>query len=102
MKKILIWFIQLYRYCLSPFLGQHCRFYPSCSKYAQDALHQHGAMRGSWLAAKRLSRCHPWHDGGVDVVPENLSSDVKPEPTPELAHELSPNHQQNHHQNKQR
>jgi len=70
MRKILIGFIQLYRYCLSPLLGPHCRFYPSCSCYAQQAIRQHGAMQGSWLAVKRISRCHPWNDGGVDLVPD--------------------------------
>lgn len=74
MRKILIGVIQLYRYCLSPFLGQHCRFYPSCSSYAQQALRQHGAIQGSWLAIKRISRCHPWHEGGVDPVPDNVSA----------------------------
>ncbi len=72
MRKILIAFIQLYRSFLSPFLGPHCRFYPSCSCYAQQALQQHGVVRGGWLAVKRISRCHPWHDGGVDPVPENI------------------------------
>jgi len=71
MRKILIGVIQLYRYVLSPLLGPNCRFYPSCSCYAQQALRQHGVINGSWLAIKRISRCHPWHEGGVDPVPEN-------------------------------
>ncbi len=71
MHKILIAFIQLYRSFLSPFLGPHCRFYPSCSCYAQQALQQYGVVQGSWLAVKRILRCHPWHEGGVDPVPEN-------------------------------
>jgi len=69
MRTILIALIQLYRTFLSPLLGPHCRFYPTCSSYAQQALQQHGVFRGLWLALTRLSRCHPWHEGGVDLVP---------------------------------
>jgi putative membrane protein insertion efficiency factor len=58
-----------YRYFLSPLLPPACRFYPSCSDYAEQALHVHGALRGGWLAAKRLCRCGPWHPGGFDPVP---------------------------------
>lgn len=70
MRKGLIFLIRIYRYALSPLMGAHCRFYPSCSCYAQTAIEQHGALRGSWLALRRLARCHPWHPGGVDPVPE--------------------------------
>jgi putative membrane protein insertion efficiency factor len=69
MRTILILLIQLYRYALSPLLGVRCRFEPSCSRYAIEALIQHGSLKGSWLAAKRLSRCHPLHPGGYDPVP---------------------------------
>lgn len=69
MRRILILLIQGYRYLFSPWLGNHCRFYPSCSHYAQEAVHTHGALRGSWLTLRRLGRCHPWHAGGVDPVP---------------------------------
>jgi hypothetical protein len=69
MQKILILFIQLYRYTLSPLLGVRCRFEPSCSVYAIEALRQHGSIKGSWLAARRLSRCHPFNPGGYDPVP---------------------------------
>lgn len=61
--------IRAYRYVISPMLGPTCRFYPSCSCYAEDALQQHGALRGSYLAVRRLLRCHPWHEGGYDPVP---------------------------------
>lgn len=69
MRKALIFFIQLYRYTLSPLLGRRCRFEPSCSLYAVEALREHGALKGSWLAMKRISRCHPFHPGGYDPVP---------------------------------
>lgn len=61
--------IRLYQRFLSPMLGAACRFHPSCSCYALDALEKHGALKGAWLAAKRICRCHPWHAGGFDPVP---------------------------------
>jgi len=61
--------IQIYRYTLSPLIGPTCRFYPSCSAYALEAIDQHGMARGGWLAARRIGRCHPWHPGGYDPVP---------------------------------
>ncbi len=73
MRRLLILLIQGYRYLLSPWLGNNCRFYPSCSHYAQDAVTTHGALRGSWLTLRRLGRCHPWHPGGVDPVPPKES-----------------------------
>ncbi|HSQ07959.1 MAG TPA: membrane protein insertion efficiency factor YidD [Chromatiaceae bacterium] len=69
MRRILIGLIRSYQYLVSPLLGNHCRFYPSCSHYAAEAIETHGALRGSWLALRRLSRCHPWHEGGIDPVP---------------------------------
>lgn len=71
MQRILILFVRAYRYFLSPFLGQNCRFYPSCSCYAEEALRTHGVLKGGWLTVKRIGRCHPWHPGGVDPVPES-------------------------------
>ena len=69
MKYLLLGAINVYRWLLSPFLGASCRFYPSCSTYALEAIERHGTLRGSWLAVKRISKCHPWHPGGVDRVP---------------------------------
>lgn len=65
----LIALIVLYQRFVSPMRPQTCRYYPSCSAYAVTALRRHGPLRGTWLAAKRLGRCHPWSDGGVDHVP---------------------------------
>jgi hypothetical protein len=61
--------IRVYQYTLSPFLGPACRFHPSCSEYAYQAIMRHGPMRGLLLAIKRILRCHPFHPGGVDRVP---------------------------------
>jgi len=69
MKTLLVWFLRGYQLLLSPMLGQKCRFYPTCSNYAIEALRVHGAARGSLLAARRVCRCHPWNPGGVDFVP---------------------------------
>ncbi len=69
MKNPVIALIRLYQYILSPWVGQHCRFYPSCSNYAIEAIQSHGSIKGSYLAARRLLRCHPRHDGGLDPVP---------------------------------
>jgi len=74
MQALLVFLIKTYRYLISPWVGHHCRFYPTCSAYALTAIERYGALQGSWLAAKRLSRCHPWHEGGVDPVPENLGN----------------------------
>ena len=70
MQRILILLIRGYSYLLSPFLGHSCRFYPTCSCYAQTALARHGVLRGGWLALRRIGRCHPWHAGGLDPVPD--------------------------------
>jgi putative membrane protein insertion efficiency factor len=69
MKTLLLILIQAYRYTLSPMLGRQCRFEPSCSVYAMAAIGEYGALRGGWMATKRVCRCHPWHPGGYDPVP---------------------------------
>ena len=69
-KHALRTLVRAYRYFVSPLLPQACRFYPSCSVYAEQALQNHGALHGGWLAARRLCRCGPWHAGGFDPVPE--------------------------------
>lgn len=69
LTQLLIGLIGIYRYAISPMLGAHCRFHPSCSCYAREALAKHGAPRGFVLSVARLCRCHPWHPGGHDPVP---------------------------------
>lgn len=69
MKYLLIGFLRAYRFAISPMYGQVCRYYPSCSAYALESVQVHGSVRGSWLAVRRLARCHPWADGGLDPVP---------------------------------
>ncbi|MDQ6526437.1 membrane protein insertion efficiency factor YidD [Nocardioides sp. LHD-245] len=66
---VLVGLVRGYQLLVSPLLGPTCRYYPSCSAYAVQALQVHGALRGSWLAVRRLLRCHPWAPGGVDHVP---------------------------------
>jgi uncharacterized protein len=67
---LLLLLVRLYQIFFSPFLGGACKFYPSCSRYAQEAIAMHGARRGAWLAMKRLGRCRPFTRGGFDPVPE--------------------------------
>jgi hypothetical protein len=75
MRAALTFLIRVYQLAISPLLGSNCRFYPTCSCYAADAIHYHGALRGIYLAVRRISRCHPWNPGGYDPVPSN--SDLK-------------------------
>jgi hypothetical protein len=70
MKYPLLLLIRFYQLFISPMLGSNCRFYPTCSHYAKEAIEKHGALKGSWLAIRRIGRCNPWHEGGVDLVPE--------------------------------
>lgn len=75
-RGALILLVRVYRLLVSPLLPPACRFHPSCSEYAVGALERHGALRGSWLAARRVLRCHPWHPGGFDPVPDRGSERV--------------------------
>ncbi|PKM10427.1 MAG: membrane protein insertion efficiency factor YidD [Gammaproteobacteria bacterium HGW-Gammaproteobacteria-3] len=72
MRILLIAVIKFYKYFISPLLGNNCRFYPSCSHYAEQAIHTHGAAKGSYLALRRLLKCHPFHEGGLDPVPNKF------------------------------
>lgn len=69
MKRLLLALLRGYRFLLSPWLGNSCRFWPTCSMYAIEAIETHGAARGSWMMLARLARCHPYSRGGVDPVP---------------------------------
>ena len=69
MKKIAIWALSFYHYCISPFLRPSCRYYPTCSQYACEAIERYGLLKGGILALRRLLRCHPLHPGGYDPVP---------------------------------
>ena len=73
-ERLLIALVRVYRFAFKPWLGNACRFEPSCSQYALNALQHHGALAGSLLTGARLLRCHPWCDGGLDPVPEHLAS----------------------------
>jgi putative membrane protein insertion efficiency factor len=73
MRFVLKVLIRGYQLVISPLIGPRCRFYPSCSHYAIEAIETHGALRGVWLTLKRISRCHPWHEGGFDPVPACLN-----------------------------
>jgi uncharacterized protein len=76
-RRLLAAPVHAYRFFLSPWLGSACRFEPTCSRYALDALDAHGAAHGSYLAARRVLRCHPWCDGGLDPVPAALHTNHK-------------------------
>jgi uncharacterized protein len=69
MNALIRYLLRGYQLFVSPLLGPRCRFYPSCSQYALEAVHLHGSLRGSFMALRRLLRCHPWHSGGYDPVP---------------------------------
>ncbi len=82
LSQKLVWIplalIKIYRYLISPLLGSHCRFYPSCSNYSEEAYQRFGWYKGTLLTIRRLSKCHPWHEGGVDPVPSNDKSSNNP------------------------
>ncbi len=78
MSSLLRALLRGYRYFLSPLLPPACRFHPSCSAYAEQALQEYGALRGGWLAARRVCRCGPWHPGGVDPLPGSSGAGRRP------------------------
>ena len=84
MKYVLIGLLKAYRFAISPLYGQVCRYHPTCSAYALEAVQAHGALRGTWLAMRRVARCHPWAAGGLDPVPppKNRRSST---PSPSMA-----------------
>jgi len=69
LKQAAVYGIRAYQYFLSPWLGHHCRFQPTCSSYAMEAIQVHGLWKGAYLSGRRLLRCHPWHSGGIDFIP---------------------------------
>ena len=75
MKKILLLIIRGYQLVLSPMLGSNCRYYPTCSCYTHTAIEKYGAFKGGWMGLKRISRCHPWAEGGIDLVPGTEDSE---------------------------
>lgn len=92
MKRLVLALIHLYRYLASPWVGNQCRFHPTCSYYAEEAINHHGLIKGSLLAAKRLLKCHPWHPGGFDYVPG-----TEPEPQPGQGPQDPTTHTQRQH-----
>ncbi|MCK9187913.1 membrane protein insertion efficiency factor YidD [Acidithiobacillus sp.] len=68
-RGVAVMVVRGYQYVISPMLGHHCRFYPTCSEYTCQAIERYGIAKGSWLGIKRISRCHPWQPGGIDLVP---------------------------------
>lgn len=83
LDKVAIKMITVYQHTLSLLIGNQCRFYPSCSHYTQEAIQKHGLARGVWLGSRRILRCHPWHPGGIDLVPEPIdkATDVPNHPS---------------------
>jgi len=77
MRDLLVFVLRLYQQTISPLLGPRCRFYPSCSQYAVEAIQKHGVIRGIALSLFRVVRCHPWHPGGVDLVPDRVPTSIE-------------------------
>ncbi len=75
MQSLVVGLIRVYQWLLSPLMGPRCRFHPTCSHYAVEAVRRHGTLRGLWLALRRVGRCHPWHSGGYDPVPPSRTAE---------------------------
>ncbi len=75
MKYLFVYLIKIYRWVISPFFPPTCRFYPTCSEYAQEAFQKFGTLKGGWLSVKRILKCHPFKPGGFDPVPENFKKE---------------------------
>jgi len=76
-RKFFLLMIRLYKGAISPFLGNNCRFYPTCSSYTYEAIKKHGVLRGVFLGLKRILKCHPFHPGGYDPIPEKFEVNIK-------------------------
>jgi putative membrane protein insertion efficiency factor len=85
-RAIVAFLIRAYQLAVSPLLGPRCRFHPSCSHYALEAVNRFGIARGAWLAALRLGKCHPWHPGGFDPVPDQFALRRAATPAPACLH----------------
>ncbi|TVP51282.1 MAG: membrane protein insertion efficiency factor YidD [Halomonas sp.] len=95
--KLMIGCVKVYQYTLSPLLGPRCRFWPSCSSYAIEAIQVHGPLKGGWMAAKRIVKCHPGHPGGMDPVPGGRSEQLCHEDDEENNKQASPPSCCDHH-----
>lgn len=85
-RAVLCGFVRAYQWVISPLFAGSCRYYPTCSSYAIEAISTHGAARGLWLATRRLMRCHPWGSAGVDPVPAIQGADALDRPVPSCHH----------------
>jgi putative membrane protein insertion efficiency factor len=74
MRRVVLLPIRFYQYAISPFMAPHCRYHPTCSEYTAEAVTRYGALRGLWMGVRRVSRCHPWAEGGYDPVPEKTQT----------------------------
>lgn len=88
LRAVLIGLLKAYRFAISPLYGQVCRYHPTCSAYALEAVTVHGGIKGSWLAVRRIARCHPWAAGGYDPVPTKPEAHDAPDPNNRDQHRL--------------